>query len=142
LRFRGYRGVRQLRVLAPLGDGRSESPGESALRLRFLDGGLPMPTPQVDVFGAHSEFIARVDLVVEDLRFVAEYDGEEWHGPERAAFDLERRERLAAAGWTVRALRRNNLFGARADAIDILRDGVRDARQRLGLGGEPGRRTE
>ena len=39
-RFKGYRGVRQLRALAPLGDGRAESPGESALRLALVRRGL------------------------------------------------------------------------------------------------------
>ncbi len=43
-RFKGYRGVRQLRVLVPLGDGRSESPGESVLRLHWYDAGLPSLT--------------------------------------------------------------------------------------------------
>ena len=44
-RFRGFRGVVQLRCLAPLGDGRAESPGESALRLHWYDAGLPTPEP-------------------------------------------------------------------------------------------------
>ena len=49
LRFPRYRGVRQLRVLVPLVDARAQSPGESILRLRWLDAGLPRPECQVAV---------------------------------------------------------------------------------------------
>lgn len=133
-RFRGARGVRQLRVLAPLADPRSESPGESALRLRFHDAGLPPPTPQVEIRDARGRFLGRGDLALEELRFLAEYDGEEWHGPEQEPADLARRERIAAAGWTVRTFRRAQVFGRGQDAIAVLRAGVREARRRLGTG--------
>jgi len=46
-RFRGYRWVTTLRTLAPLADGRAESPPESILRLYWIDAGLPWPTPQL-----------------------------------------------------------------------------------------------
>ena len=42
-RFRGMRWVTVLRELAPLADGRAESPGESVLRLRWIDLNLPTP---------------------------------------------------------------------------------------------------
>ena len=46
-RFRGQRGVVQLRALAPLTAPRAESPGESVLRLRWLDiPNRPRPRPQ------------------------------------------------------------------------------------------------
>ncbi|HET6152221.1 MAG TPA: hypothetical protein VFE15_04650 [Marmoricola sp.] len=143
-RFKGFRGVRQLRWLSLLADRRSESPGESALRLRFHLAGLPAPVPQFEIYD-DGRFLARADLVIEELRFVAEYDGEEWHGPERQAHDRERRRSVAEAGWTVRALRKSNVYGRHQDAIAILLDGVREARARLSLprGGTsaPGRRV-
>ena len=40
-RFRGERWVTTLRALAPLADGRAESPPESILRLYWIDAGLP-----------------------------------------------------------------------------------------------------
>jgi hypothetical protein len=135
-RFKGFRGVRQLRWLAPLGNGLSESPGESALRLRFLEAGLSSPTPQFEIYDG-GRFLARGDLVLEELRFLAEYDGEEWHGPERKQADEDRLERVRNAGWTVRSFRRHDVFGRTADAGEVLRDGVREARRSLGLGGEP-----
>ena len=49
-RFRGMRGVRQLRGFAPLADGRAQSAAESILRLRWLDLlTLPRPEPQIEV---------------------------------------------------------------------------------------------
>ena len=44
-RFGGQHGVVQLRELAALADGRADGPAESVLRLRWLDGHLPTPTP-------------------------------------------------------------------------------------------------
>jgi hypothetical protein len=142
-RFKGFRGVRQLRVLAPLADPRSESPGESALRLRFLDAALPMPVPQLEIHDDDGIFLARADLAIEELRFMAEYDGEEWHGPDRAIHDAERRARLGDAGWIVQTFRREHLYGRHGNAVDLLRGGVLEARRRLGIGaGEPAlRRT-
>jgi hypothetical protein len=129
-RFKGFRGVRQLRWLAPLADRRSESPGESALRLRFYQAGLPPPVPQVEIFDG-ARFLARVDLAIEELRFVAEYDGEEWHGPEQLRHDQERRAQVVEAGWTVQVFTRVNVYGRNQDAARILSDGVREARARL-----------
>ncbi len=61
-RFRGYRGVRQLRALAPLGDGRSESAGESALRLHWHDAGLPWPQLQVWIYADDGTPLFRLDI--------------------------------------------------------------------------------
>ena len=129
-RFKGFRGVRQLRALAPIADGRSESPGESALRLRFHDAALPAPTPQYEVF-SDGRFLARADLALEELRFIAEYDGEQWHGPDRERHDHQRRERLRDAGWVVRVLTRREVYGRGQDAIEVLQAGVRAARARM-----------
>ena len=46
-RYKGYRGVIQLRTLVLVVDPRAQSPGESILRLRWLDTGLPRPECQV-----------------------------------------------------------------------------------------------
>jgi len=50
-RFGGLHGVVQLRELAALADGRADGPAESVLRLRWLDGHLPTPTPGLVVAG-------------------------------------------------------------------------------------------
>lgn len=130
-RFRGMRGVVQLRALAPLADARSESPGESTLRLRWLDlTSLPPPTPQVSIDLRGVE-VYRLDLGVPELRFACEYDGEQFH-PDEAA-DRARREDLRERfGWDVVGVRRANIFGPTRDIEEILHEGIHRARRALG----------
>ena len=77
-RFRGARGVVQLRSLVPLVDGRAESPAESALRLHWYDAGLPRPEVQwwIEIDGVET---FRLDLALPDEGFAAEFDGEAFH---------------------------------------------------------------
>jgi hypothetical protein len=132
-RFKGMRGVIQLRELAPLADARSESPGESTLRLRWLDQpSLPAPTPQVPIMVAGVE-VYRIDLGVPELRYGCEYDGEEFHGEDITDHDESRREDLRERfGWDVDAVRKSNVFGAGRDVEGVLYDGIRRARRALG----------
>ena len=88
-RFKGYRGVRQLRYLAPLVDKRSGSPGESTLRLRWLEVPLPRPECQVEVCGPDGRSFF-VDIGLPDRRFGAEYFGEEFHAEEQREHDENR----------------------------------------------------
>ncbi|GAA1767564.1 hypothetical protein GCM10009795_012470 [Nocardioides hankookensis] len=132
-RFNRRRGVVALRVLAPLADGGSESFGESALRLRWIGAGLPRPTTQISVRDDGRE-IYRIDMGLEDFRFGAEYDGEQWHGPERAAYDGERHRWLEdERNWTLEHFRRRHVFGQQQDAEVRLRTSYEALRARLGL---------
>ena len=130
-RFKGMRGVVQLRWLAPLADARSESPGESALRLRWLDlPTLPRPTPQVSVTVDGVE-VYRIDLGVEELRYGCEYDGAQFHTD--AADDRHRRQDLLGRfSWDVDGVRRDNVWGPRRDVDEILVRGIDRARKALG----------
>lgn len=131
-RFKGMRGVRQLRALAALADGRSESPGESTLRLRWLDiPSLPPPEPQISVVVNGIE-VYRIDLGIRELRYGCEYDGEQFHQDEDA--DRRRRDDLRRRfGWDVEGVGRLNLTGPTEDIQRILHEGVRRARRRAGL---------
>jgi hypothetical protein len=131
-RFKGMRGVRQLRALAPVADGRSESPGESTLRLRWLDNpSLPPPEPQISL-RVNGVEVYRIDLGVRELRYGCEYDGEEFHQDEAA--DRRRRDDLRGRfGWDVEGVRKVNLTGPTDDIQRILHDGIRRARRRAGL---------
>jgi hypothetical protein len=133
-RFRGMRGVVQLRALAPLVDARAESPGESTLRLRWLDlPSLPAPTPQVSISVAGVE-VYRIDLGVPELRYGCEYDGEEHHttAQDRLHDQRRRADLLQRFGWRVDGVRRKNVYGATRDVEEVLRTGIRDARRALG----------
>ena len=134
-RFRGQRGVVQLRALAPLADPRAESPGESVLRLRWLDiPSLPRPLPQVPVRTPDGFPAYWIDLGVEELRFGVEYDGEEHHTSEKdRAHDRERRKILDERhDWLVKPATKQNVFGVTRDVERILHEGIREARQRRG----------
>lgn len=131
-RFRGERWVTTLRSLAPLADGRSESPGESVLRLRWIDCGLPTPEPQVEVW-RDGVLIARLDLANRDLRFAAEYDGAEWHtSDEQRAHDRRRRGEVALEGWLVESFEAHNVYGRQRDCETRLINGAREARRAVG----------
>lgn len=133
-RFRKQRGVVQLRALAPIGDGGAESPGESVLRLRWLDlPSLPRPTPQIAIVDETGWERFRLDLGVEEIRFAAEYDGEEFHSSdEQLAHDEQRRTWISREhGWLIIPVRRQNLFGPTRDIERLLYDGVSTARRDL-----------
>lgn len=74
-RAAGLRGVVRARTVVPHLEPRSESQGESRLRMSLVLGGLPRPEAQVDYCTEDGEHLARVDLVIEDV--LLEYDGRE-----------------------------------------------------------------
>ena len=122
-RFRRYRGVVQLRELVPLADGRSQSPGESVLRLRWVDcGDLSCPEPQWEVVTPWGSWF--LDLALPELKYAGEYDGEEFHGPDQAEHDEERRAWLRGDGWIVDVFRKENVYGPQQNADLMLRAGV------------------
>ncbi len=131
-RFKGMRWVTVLRELAPLANGLAESPGESVLRLRWLDLTLPTPQPQVPV-PVSDGLVLRVDLGNEDIRLGAEYQGWEWHGAsDQVARDAERLTLLAEQQWVVVPVWRANLWGPGADVDRLLVAGLVEARSRFG----------
>ena len=133
LRFKGYRGVVQFRTLVLVVDPRAESPGESILRLRWLDAGLPRPDCQVGVERPWGEPYA-IDIGLPELRFGSEYDGEEFHGPERAEHDEQRREWLRTErGWMIEVASKRDVFGPTADIHASLRRGYDEALRTLSV---------
>lgn len=129
-RFRGERGVVQLRALAPLADPRAESPPESVLRLHWIEaGGMPTPEPQVWVCDRGNRRY-RVDIGNEDLRYGAEYDGRAFHQDEEA--DHGRRSWLTERGrWVIDAFGDAEIF-PRGDPTLRLQQGAARARRRAG----------
>ena len=129
-RFKGQRGVVQLRELAPLVEPLAESPSESTLRLRWLDiPNLPKPTPQVRVCVGGIE-VYRIDLAVEELGYGCEYDGEQFH--QDATLDDARRADLRDRfGWDIDAVRKANVYGPTRDVEAILHQGIDRARRTL-----------
>jgi hypothetical protein len=131
-RFKGYRGVRQLRVLAPLGDGRAESMGESALRLDWTDAGLPRPDVQTWVYDDNGVGIYRLDMTLPELLFAAEYDGEEHHSADAdQQHDRERREWCARERhWVFEIFTKADVYERRPDPLARLAGAFDSARKR------------
>ncbi|GAB3924945.1 hypothetical protein GCM10011575_04570 [Microlunatus endophyticus] len=128
-RFTGRRGVVQLRDLVPLADGRAESVRESELRLLWIDAGLPKPELQIPVAALPGREPFRLDLGDSQVKYAAEFDGEDWHSsPGQVARDEWRRDLIRRDGWTIDVFRGEDLHGWRT--IDRLRDGHRRAAER------------
>jgi hypothetical protein len=99
--YRGARGVKRLKDALPLVDGGAASPRETALRLLFIDAGLPRPTTQVPIYD-RGRLLRTVDMGWEGFMVVAEYDGDQ-HRTERAQYvkDLRVIPQLERLGWIV-----------------------------------------
>jgi hypothetical protein len=106
-RLRGHPTARQALLFA---DGRSESVGETRLRVFLRQIGLPPPELQCEVFGGRDDFLGRTDLAVLEAGALIEFDGMVKYGkafnPHRTEMEVLRAEKvreesLWAAGWQV-----------------------------------------
>jgi len=99
---RHLHGVRRARRLLRYVREGVESPRETVVRLILVWSGLPAPECNADIADDVGSFLARGDLVFWSWRVVVEYDG--WYHERDAGqrqYDVLRRERLEAHGWTV-----------------------------------------
>jgi very-short-patch-repair endonuclease len=101
LRTPGLHGRSRVGPVLRLVDGRAESVRESLLRVALVDGGLPVPEPQVSVYDMDGRFVARVDLAYRRERVAIEYEGD--HHRDRLTFrrDIARVNALQAEDWIV-----------------------------------------
>lgn len=129
-RFKGHRGVVQLRRLAPLADAGAESPPESALRLHWHESGIPVP-PQTQIW-EHTDDgtpLYRIDLGSVEVRYGAEYFGEAFHGDDVEELDEARLAWLASHRmWAMDVFVRDDVYGRDLVAADRLWRGFAAAR--------------
>lgn len=121
-------GIVRVRQLIPLARPEAESPGESWLRWVFIDSGLPVPEPQIQVRcrpGAHY----RLDLGWPAVKVACEYDGQQFHTGEALHKDRERGLALSAEGWQMINVTASMVWNAR----DLLVAWVRTALRARGL---------
>ncbi|MFC5729633.1 MULTISPECIES: endonuclease domain-containing protein [Nocardioides] len=115
-RFRGRRGVVQLRQLIALLEPRVESQRESWTLLAIVDAGLPRPEPQhwIVLDGVPT---FRLDFAYPGLRACVEYDGVDAHQqvPAQLEHDRQRRDWLRDHGWTVIVVRNGDFTGPALD---------------------------
>ena len=109
-RTRHRRGAAAARRALAFADARSESAGESRLRLILADQGLPAPVLQIRVLDRDGVLVGRVDLGYPDLGVLIEFDGmvkyrkpfRDGERPEDVVIAEKRREdRLRSLGYTV-----------------------------------------
>jgi hypothetical protein len=115
-RFKGRRGVKQLRELVEHATPAAESSGESWTRMAIIDAGLPSPRPNLWVHVEDYGWV-RLDLAYAWLKIAVEYDGEEFHTEDHdKQHDQRRRDALRSQGWIVIVVTKADLRGERLDA--------------------------
>ena len=100
-RYPAARGVRRLRSVLRLVDGRAASPKETWLRLLLIDAGLPTLTTQIPVVDGYRA-LAMLDMGWPEFGVAVEYDGDQHRSDRRQyAKDQWRLRKLAEVGWIV-----------------------------------------
>jgi hypothetical protein len=97
----GRRGVVRARHAVLRLDGKSASPGESLVRVRIEDAGLPRPALNVDVFDSCGGWIACPDMLYEEAKIAIEYEGARHREPRQFSLDVARDQLLTLAGFVV-----------------------------------------
>lgn len=102
-RMKRWTGAPTARAAAAFIDGRSESVGESRLRVLLADHGFPTPDVQVELRDSDGALVGRVDFVLPTVRLVIEFDGRVKYGEgSQAVFAEKRREdRIRELGYLV-----------------------------------------
>jgi hypothetical protein len=102
--FGGRTGIGTATRAVQFGDGRSESAGESRLRVLMADLGLPTPRLQAEIRDESGRLVGRVDFLFEDWGVIVEFDGAlKYAGKSAAPLVLEkvREDALRDLGYEV-----------------------------------------
>jgi predicted transcriptional regulator of viral defense system len=124
--FASKRRLRNLRIgerRLALVDPKSESPMETRLRLLLIEGGLPTPESQWNVYDDGGMHVGRLDLAYVAAKVAVEYDGAE-HWKQRRDDD-RRRAALRALGWDVHVFSADDVFGTPDVVIAAIRTALR-----------------
>ena len=98
----------------------SRSAMETRARLMVMRAGLPEPALNVDVVGRSGEWLGCGDLVWEEQRVVAEYQGVEFHTRLRDRLhDGVRRNRIERGDWVVIEIVNDDVFKANHRAAKL-----------------------
>lgn len=95
----GARNCRRLDEVVALADPRSESPGESRLRVGLVRAGLPTPEVQYRFLDEYGFVLARIDLAYPHALLAIEYDGAVHFTTRVGKRDRHRDAVLAGYGW-------------------------------------------
>lgn len=133
----GLRGVLRAREVVRHLDGRSESPMESRMRMRFVLGGVPGVVSQQDLYDDDGH-VCRADWLVRGV--VVEYDGRLARlDPGVFVRERRRQNRIAAAGCELRRFTAADYYHRSAASVCAeLVHAVEQAARRGGSGLRPG----
>ncbi len=123
-----FRGRGKTRAKAALGLVRpgAESRPESLLRVAVVGSGLPEPLVNVDVYGDDGMFLGCGDLVYEEWRVLAEYDGDHHRSDTRQyEKDIRRIERFRSHGWQVVRITKTAFFADRRACVERIESALR-----------------
>jgi hypothetical protein len=115
----GRPGTRALAAAYSASDPRSESSGETVLRIFHRVMGIEA-VPQVDLLDEHGKLIGRADLLVTGTRYAHEYDGAGHRSPAQHRSDLRRDRALAQAGYVRRGYTLDDLLNHAAPVMHEL----------------------
>ncbi len=128
-RHRGARGLRQLERVLALADAGAESVQETRLRVCLVGAGLPEPETQIELCGPDGRTI-RLDMGWREQRVAAEFDGaQHWGDSVQHRRDIERQELIAAMGWRLVRVSRDQLTHRPGAVIERVRAALAAARR-------------
>lgn len=109
--LRGRRvGIITLRDAIPRLRTRSASRMETWMRLTIVDGGLPEPELNAEVW-EDGDYLGTVDGAYVEAKIAVEYESEHHlRDPTQWAYDIERYDRMRTAGWIVIRATKGDLF--------------------------------
>lgn len=103
-------GIVALRDAIPRLRTRSASRTETWMRLTIVDGGLPEPVLNAEVW-EEGDYLGTVDGAYVEAKIAMEYEGEHHlRDPEQWAYDIGRYDRMRASGWMVIRVTKGDLF--------------------------------
>ena len=123
------RGVVRARQAIEMLDARAESPRESILRAYLVSAGIRVEVQRIITDGL-GNFVARVDLAIEEEGIAIEYDGSHHLTREQQTKDALRRQRLEEAGWMVLTINADDL-ASRAKLIRRVTSAIHSRRHPL-----------
>lgn len=132
-RHPGKKGIRAARDALQLSRIGADSPPETELRLAILAAGLPEPCvnqPLVDANGVEQH---EPDLSYPEFRIAIEYEGDGHSHPEQVVRDIDREDRVLAAGWTQVRISKRHMRNDSSAAVAKIRTAL------LGQGWRPTR---
>jgi len=98
---RRRRGITIARAIARMVTPGADSPMESVLRLALIDGGLPHPEVNPDLYDEAGGWIGRPDLACPELKIAIQYEGDVHRTNRKWQKDIARDEALRDHGWEI-----------------------------------------